>query len=112
MALCYAVRRRLRRFGAGSPHQRKDNVSTPYYWTTGKPSPKAARAMHASANPTRFLAIARPLTPWLLGLVMALLLVGAWAGLMLVPGDYTQGEAARILDVQVDRRGVVGEQGG
>src|SRR3546814_14791731 len=57
--------------------------------------------MHAYANPTRFLAIARPLTPWLLGLGLALLLVGAWAGLMLVPGDYKQGETARILYVHV-----------
>ena len=36
--------------------------------------------MHAYANPARFLAIARPLTPWLLGLGTALLVVGAWWG--------------------------------
>jgi heme exporter protein C len=57
--------------------------------------------MHAYANPTRFLAIARPLTPWLLGLGLALLLAGAWAGLAVVPGDYKQGETARILYVHV-----------
>src|SRR3546814_6680509 len=57
--------------------------------------------MHAYANPTRFLAIARPLTPWLLGLGLALLLAGAWAGLMLVPGDYKQGDTARILYIHV-----------
>src|SRR3546814_16892623 len=57
--------------------------------------------MHAYANPTRFLAIVRPLTPWLLGLGLALLLAGAWAGLMLVPGDYKQGDTARILYIHV-----------
>src|SRR3546814_20379542 len=57
--------------------------------------------MHAYANPTRFLAIARPLTPWLLGLGLELLLAGAWAGLMLVPGDYKQGDTARILYIHV-----------
>lgn len=57
--------------------------------------------MHAYANPTRFLAIARPLTPWLLGLGLFLVLAGAWAGLTQVPGDYKQGETARILYVHV-----------
>lgn len=57
--------------------------------------------MHAYANPTRFLAIARPLTPWLLGLGAALLLVGCWAGLTQVPGDYKQGETARILYIHL-----------
>ena len=47
--------------------------------------------MHAYANPTRFLAIAKPLTPWLLGLGLLLLLVGAFAGLTLVPGEAKQG---------------------
>jgi heme exporter protein C len=57
--------------------------------------------MHAYANPTRFLAIARPLTPWLLGLGLLLVCAGAWAGLTQVPGDYKQGETARILYVHV-----------
>lgn len=57
--------------------------------------------MHAYANPTRFLAIARPLTPWLLGLGTVLLLAGAWAGLAVVPGEAKQGETARILYVHV-----------
>ena len=57
--------------------------------------------MHAYANPTRFLAIAKPLTPWLLGIGLLLVLAGGWAGLALVPGDYKQGETARILYVHV-----------
>jgi heme exporter protein C len=61
--------------------------------------------MHAYANPTRFLAIARPLTPWLLGLGVLLVFAGAWAGLTQVPGDYKQGETARILYVHVPPRG-------
>jgi heme exporter protein C len=57
--------------------------------------------MHAYANPTRFLAIAKPLTPWLLGVGLLLVLAGGWAGLAMVPGDYKQGETARILYVHV-----------
>ena len=57
--------------------------------------------MHAYANPTRFLAIARPLTPWLLGAGLLLVFAGFWAGLTQVPGDYRQGETARILYVHV-----------
>jgi heme exporter protein C len=57
--------------------------------------------MHAYANPTRFLAIAKPLTPWLLGVGLLLVIGGAWAGLMMVPGEAKQGETARILYVHV-----------
>lgn len=57
--------------------------------------------MHAYANPTRFLGLARPLTPWLLGLGLVLTLVGGWAGLVLTPPDYLQGETVRILYVHV-----------
>lgn len=57
--------------------------------------------MHAYANPTRFLAIAKPLTPWFLGLGLLLILAGSFAGLTMVPGDYKQGETARILYVHV-----------
>lgn len=57
--------------------------------------------MHAYANPTRFLRLARPLSSWLAGLGLALLLVGAWAGLTQTPADYLQGETVRILYVHV-----------
>src|SRR3546814_13466096 len=62
---------------------------------------KDAKSIHAYANPTRFLAIAKPLTPWLLGVGLLFVLGGAWAGLAMVPGDYKQGETARILYVHV-----------
>jgi heme exporter protein C len=57
--------------------------------------------MHAYANPTKFLRIARPLTPVLLWAGLALTLGGAFAGLFLAPPDYLQGESVRILYVHV-----------
>lgn len=57
--------------------------------------------MHVYANPARFLRIARPLTSWLAGIGLALLLVGAWAGLTQSPRDYLQGDTVRILYVHV-----------
>ncbi|MEY4269825.1 MAG: hypothetical protein RLZZ58_1041 [Pseudomonadota bacterium] len=57
--------------------------------------------MHAYANPARFLRIARPLTPWLVGLGLLLVGIGAWAGLTRTPPDYLQGETVRILYVHV-----------
>ncbi|MEY2927127.1 MAG: hypothetical protein RL367_1604 [Pseudomonadota bacterium] len=57
--------------------------------------------MHAFANPTRFLKIARPLTPWLGWFGAALILWGAWRGLFVSPPDYLQGESVRIMYVHV-----------
>jgi heme exporter protein C len=57
--------------------------------------------MHAFANPTRFLSLARPLTPWLLGVGALLAAYGFYAGLALTPPDYLQGESVRILYVHV-----------
>lgn len=57
--------------------------------------------MHRFANPTRFLSIARPLTPWLAAIGLLLLLGGAFAGLMLVPPESRQGDVFRILYVHV-----------
>jgi heme exporter protein C len=57
--------------------------------------------MHAFANPARFLRIARPLTPILFWLGVALAVFGAWAGLTRTPPDYLQGESVRILHVHV-----------
>ena len=57
--------------------------------------------MHIFANPGRFLAIAKPLTPWL-GWSGALLVAIALAsGLTLTPPDYLQGETVRIMYVHV-----------
>ncbi|MGC6401262.1 heme ABC transporter permease CcmC [Sphingomonas sp. FW199] len=57
--------------------------------------------MHALANPARFLRIARPLTPALFWLGLALILVGAGAGLFVTPPDYLQGDSVRILYIHV-----------
>nr|WP_206376821.1 heme ABC transporter permease CcmC [Sphingomonas sp. G-3-2-10] len=57
--------------------------------------------LHALANPTRFLKIARPLTPVLFWAGVALAAFGAWAGLTQTPPDYLQGETVRILYIHV-----------
>ena len=57
--------------------------------------------LHALANPARFRRIARPLTPWLWWLGVALVAFGSWAGLTQTPPDYLQGETVRILYVHV-----------
>ncbi len=58
-------------------------------------------SLHALANPARFLRIARPLTPVLFWLGVALALFGCWAGLARTPPDYLQGETVRILYIHV-----------
>jgi heme exporter protein C len=58
-------------------------------------------SIHALANPARFLKVARPLTPWLFWVGVALIAVGAWAGLTRTPADYLQGESVRILYIHV-----------
>ncbi len=58
-------------------------------------------SLHAFANPQRFLSIARPLTPWLIGLGALLIAIGCWAGLTQTPPDYLQGETVRILYIHV-----------
>lgn len=57
--------------------------------------------MHVFANPTRFLGIARPLTPWLFWLGLLLLLAGGACGLFLTPADYLQGDSVRIMYIHV-----------
>ncbi|MEQ1510314.1 MAG: heme ABC transporter permease CcmC [Sphingopyxis sp.] len=57
--------------------------------------------MHRFANPQRFLSIARPLTPWLIGLGLLLIIAGSIAGLAIVPPDARQGDSARILYIHV-----------
>lgn len=57
--------------------------------------------MHALANPTRFLKLARPLTAFCgIGGIL-LIAIGAYAGLFLTPPDYLQGETVRILYMHV-----------
>lgn len=58
-------------------------------------------ALHALANPARFLRFARPLTPALLWPGLLLFALGCWAGLTRTPADYLQGETVRILYIHV-----------
>ncbi|MFL0414035.1 heme ABC transporter permease CcmC [uncultured Sphingomonas sp.] len=58
-------------------------------------------ALHAFANPARFLKIARPLTPLLFWAGAVLVAIGCWAGLTQTPPDYLQGESVRIMYVHV-----------
>jgi heme exporter protein C len=68
----------------------------------GEPGyPACVPALHALANPMRFLKIARPLTPILFWTGVALALFGGWAGLTLTPPDDLQGETVRILYLHV-----------
>ncbi len=57
--------------------------------------------MHAYANPTRFLALAKPLTAWLLvgGILFAV--IGAGYGLFFAPADRLMGESVRIMYIHV-----------
>lgn len=57
--------------------------------------------IHALANPTRFLKIARPLTPVLFWSGVALVLFGIWGGLTQTPPDYLQKESVRIMYIHV-----------
>ncbi|HEX8447022.1 MAG TPA: heme ABC transporter permease CcmC [Sphingomonas sp.] len=57
--------------------------------------------MHAFANPSRFLGLARPITPWAFWAGALLSGAGLAAGLFLTPPDYLQGESVRILYVHV-----------
>jgi heme exporter protein C len=61
----------------------------------------AVPTLHALANPARFVAIARPVTPVLLGAGIVLLAIGCWAGLTQTPPDYLQGDSVRILYIHV-----------
>lgn len=57
--------------------------------------------MHGFANPKRFLSIARPLTPWLLGVGILLTTASLLWGLTQVPAERLQGETVRILYIHV-----------
>ena len=57
--------------------------------------------MNRFANPTRFLSIARPLTPWLLLSGLAFTTGAVVIGLFYSPEDYLQGELVRMMYVHV-----------
>lgn len=57
--------------------------------------------MHALANPARFVALARPVSPWLMWSGLILIIAGCFGGLYLSPPDYLQGDSVRIMYVHV-----------
>jgi heme exporter protein C len=52
------------------------------------------------ANPTRFMALADRLVPWMAGLSAVVLAVGMWASFN-APADYQQGTTVRIMYIHV-----------
>jgi heme exporter protein C len=56
--------------------------------------------MFGLANPARFMAFTRPLTPLLWALAVVLLTVGTWLSFT-APEDYQQGDTVRIMFVHV-----------
>ncbi|MDZ7589048.1 MAG: heme ABC transporter permease CcmC [Parasphingorhabdus sp.] len=57
--------------------------------------------MHVFANPTRFLSIARPLTPWLIAAGILCAGFGSVYGLFYAPADRLMGDSVRILYIHV-----------
>lgn len=57
--------------------------------------------MHAYANPTRFLSLARPITLWFLVIGIILVAVGSFYGLFYAPAEGLQGESVRIIYIHV-----------
>jgi heme exporter protein C len=53
------------------------------------------------ANPTRFLAFAAKVQPWLVALTAILLAAGLYLAFFASPADYQQGDAVRIMYVHV-----------
>jgi heme exporter protein C len=53
------------------------------------------------ANPTRFMAVTRPLVPWTGGLAAALLAAGLIWGFFFTPDDYRQGSTVKIIYLHV-----------
>ncbi len=57
--------------------------------------------MHGFANPTRFLSIARPLTPALMVTGVIMVAIALSIGLFSAPADRLMGETVRILYIHV-----------
>jgi len=57
--------------------------------------------LHRLASPPGFYRFAQALAPWLYGVAVPLLAVGAYGGLFVAPPDYQQGDAFRIIYVHV-----------
>ena len=63
-------------------------------------SPAPMRSWTEIANPTRFIALADRVVPWLGGLSVLLLAAGLWMGFA-APEDYQQGTTVRIMYIHV-----------
>jgi len=48
-----------------------------------------------------FYRVSNQLSPWLLGLSVAVMIYGSWMGLFQTPPDYQQGDAYRIMYIHV-----------
>ena len=59
-----------------------------------------ARRLSDLANPTRFLALADRILPWLAGSAFVVLAVGLWLGFA-APEDFQQGITVRIMYIHV-----------
>ncbi len=57
--------------------------------------------MIALANPTRFLALAAKLSPWIWGATAMAFVAGLWLAFFASPADYQQGDSVRIMYVHV-----------
>jgi len=57
--------------------------------------------MHKLASPPHFYRVSARLEPWLLWSGLALIVAGAFGGLVLAPPDYQQGDGFRIIYVHV-----------
>jgi heme exporter protein C len=57
--------------------------------------------LHRFANPNRFLRLAAPVQPWVVGLTGVFLAAGLYLGFFASPADYQQGESVRIMYVHV-----------
>ena len=76
--------------------------STPTRATGARPdTPAGPRTLHRFANPGRFLRLTGAWLPWLWGLSLAVMAVGAYWALLVSPTDWQQGETVRIMYVHV-----------
>ena len=57
--------------------------------------------LHFLANPARFLRFTSRIFPWVLGVSLTTIVAGLILGLAVVPPDYQQGDAYRIIFVHV-----------
>jgi heme exporter protein C len=68
---------------------------------TTRKTKRAKAGIHFFANPARFLRVARAVFPWVAALTAVLIGAALVLGLYVVPPDYQQGDAYRIIFVHV-----------